>query len=296
MTVVAFATCARRGTEPDVDGGILREELRSRGIEDVWIPWDTPGFPWHETAGCVVKATWDYYLRPAAFTAWATDTARRTPLWNSAADLTVNCHKSYLRGLTEAGVPTVPTSLVHRGTAAAEALRDQPWDDVVIKPAISVGALRTERFTRGSTEAVRFLSEMTATEDALVQPYLPSIASTGEVSLVFLGGELAHAVRKLPPPGTFAAQPHLGALVERCEPTPEMVAVATGALHTADAPLLARVDLVDHDGAPVVMELELIEPALFLDHAPASAAILAKALCARLAGGGRQTDDDCEHS
>jgi glutathione synthase/RimK-type ligase-like ATP-grasp enzyme len=282
MAGVAFVSCARRGSEPDADGGLLRPCLRSRGIEDVWVPWDDPAFTWHDVSGCVVKSTWDYYRRPAAFTAWAATTAQRTRIWNSAADLTRNCHKSYLLALAAAGVPVVPTVLASRDSNGPAALEPQSWDEIVVKPAVSVGALRTERFRRGDAAAATFLDGILAAGDVLIQPYLPAIAETGEISLVYLDGVFSHAVRKWPPPGSFAAQPHLGGRVERCRPADAELAVAAAALRGTDAPLHARVDLVEHDGAPVVMELELIEPALFLEHAPEAAATFADALVRRL--------------
>ncbi|MEU4244954.1 hypothetical protein [Actinoplanes sp. NPDC026619] len=284
-TVVAFATCTRLGSHPDVDGSVLGPALRRHGIEPVFAAWDGP-FAWPDATLCVVKACWDYYLRPDEFVAWAEATALAVPILNDAAVLRWNAHKSYLCRLAAAGVPVAPTLLVTGGpAAAARAWATQPWPDVVLKPAVSVGALRTERFAAGDPAGLAFLAALLATGDALIQPFLPSILDDGETSLVYFDGSFSHAVRKQVVPGGFAAQPHLGGQVDRCTPDAAQLAVAAAALAGTPGgvpPLFARVDLVGWGGSPVVMEVELIEPALFLDLYESAADRMAGCIAARI--------------
>ena len=137
---------------------------------------------------------------------------------------------------------------------------------LVVKPAVSSGSRGAGRFEAGDPAAAAHLAELVADRDALVQPYIASVAEGGERSLIFLAGEFSHAVDKLPAAGDYRVQEMYGGRYSTHSPTAAETAVAERALAAAPAAelLYARVDLVDGPDGPLVMELELIEPELFL--------------------------------
>lgn len=279
---VAVATCQRLGHKPDTDFAIVAGPLRDVGVDLVFIPWNEQEH-WRGFAACIVKATWDYIDQPEQFARWIGHTNCQTNLFNDAEALRWNIHKSYLLELDGAGVATVPTIVIQRGAARDSTPADVPlWEEIVVKPAISVGGLQTRRFAGGTREARQFINLLLATGDALVQPFVPSILVEGETSIVYIDGQLSHAVSKRVPAGGFAAQRDLGAQIELCSPDPREVELADKALRLIPPALFARVDIVWLEGTPVVMELELIEPALFLDLAPAGAERLVAAIASRV--------------
>ena len=176
-----------------------------------------------------------------------------------------NAHKTYLPDLAARGIETLPTEWVERDGPLDELLARRGWDEAVLKPAVACGSWRTKRFRRGEAPQA-LLTEILSAGTAMLQPYLPSVETTRERSLVYFGAELSHAVRRHPPLSTGL---HGGELVGT---EPDELALARRVLATR-APLpYARVDLVrDPRGRPCLMELELIEPSFFLDLAPAAA-------------------------
>jgi glutathione synthase/RimK-type ligase-like ATP-grasp enzyme len=233
----------------------------------------------------VIRTPWDYTARYDEFIAWVRDVGEQRPMVNPAEVLIWNSHKSYLRDLAGRGIPVVPTAVVPAaaGEEARTAALGRYEGDIVIKPAISVGADQTLRVDASSPAAADHLGAITATGDALVQPFLPEITA-GEVSLIYFGGEFSHAVRKTPTVGDFRVQAIYGGAVSRCEPSAAERSVAATTLAALGRPLAyARVDLVATSFGPMLMELELIEPQLFLDAAPGVPSRYAEVLATRLA-------------
>jgi glutathione synthase/RimK-type ligase-like ATP-grasp enzyme len=230
----------------------------------------------------MLSSPWDYHERPDEFRAWMAATAAATNLQNPLPILEWNVDKRYLGELAEAGVPTIPTIWSEPGgeeRALAE-IEARGWDRVVIKPVVDLGAMNLVRVDAAMAE--RLLARYD--RPVLIQPYLPTIASAGEGSLVYLGGEMTHALRKRPAAGDFRIQPLYGGTHEAVEATAAEIEVAERALAAAPGdPLYARVDVVyDDAGGPLLIELELIEPALYLDVAPrAGVESLARAMLGR---------------
>lgn len=264
---VALATC-RVLPEPDADEAPTLAALHAAGLYAEALAWDDPEADFSSARVTVLRATWNYPEQPQQFLAWAERTAAVTELWNPLAVVRWNAHKEYLLELDRAGVPVVPTWLVRRGeaTTLAEILAARGWNDAVIKPAVSNSSRLTVRSgpdTMGSGEA--HLRSLAAREDVLVQPYMRSVEGYGERSLVWIDGEITHAVRKAP----RLVRQH-EAVTGPLPVSPAEAEVARAALAVVDAPLLyARIDLaLGPDGAPRVMELELIEPSLFFSYSP----------------------------
>jgi len=208
--------------------------------------------------------------------------AQGLPLHNPAPVLRWNVDKIYLQRLNEAGVPIAATAWLDAGDPElAEAARlAHGWDEAVIKPRRSGGSYRTERLRAGQVAAFERFDG-----PAMLQPFLPSVATTGEMSLIYFDGVFSHAVRKVAQGGDFRVQPDWGGRVTRAEPDAAEFAAAEAALAAIDeGPLLyARIDLVrDLDGRPVVMELELLEPDLYLGQEPGAQRRFARAVLARI--------------
>ncbi|MHA5051330.1 ATP-grasp domain-containing protein [Streptomyces sp. SD15] len=259
----------------DRDLPVLKAALEEAGAAASVEFWDDPEVDWGAFDLVVIRSTWDYSWRVAEFVAWAERCGKVTRLANPAAVVRWNTDKRYIGELAEAGVPTVPTRYLAPGDPAS--LADLPdGHEFVVKPTSGAGARFAARYTPEEREtAVRQLARMHEEGlTAMVQPYLTNIDTAGERALQFFGGRLLHASRKgavLAPGTAYDADKVAHPRLEVWEPTPAELSVANKALASVpqgpDAPelLYARVDLVDgDDGEPCVMELELVEPNLFL--------------------------------
>lgn len=276
---VALVTCAEAADAGwDDDAPLLVAALATRGLHGVGAVWDDPAIDWAGFDLTVVRSTWDYVPRREEFLAWADSVPR---LRNGADILRWNTDKRYLSDLAEAGVPVVRTQFIEPG--AAFGLPSE--GDYVVKPAVSAGGRDTARYGGGDLPAAQaqVASLLAAGRTVMVQPYLDRVKEEGETSVVYLGGAFSHAARK----GELLTGP--GAAVDRLDdlevisprtPRPEELSVAEQVLAAVPADLLyARVDLLpDEDGSPVLLELELTEPSLFLNRSPGAADRFAEAI------------------
>ncbi len=274
---VALASCVTL-PEPDADMAPLLAALRGAGMTVEALGWDDPQADFASARLVLLRSTWNYSLRPDAFLAWVARTAGATRFFNPAATVRWNAHKSYLLDLHARGVPVVPTTLLRRGDATGlrDVMRAHGAQRVVVKPAVSGGSRETMRVDAATLDAGEaHLRRLVAREDVLVQPYLESVEGHGERALVWIDGELTHAVRKTA--RFIGDEERVSAAVPIAE---DEAAVARAALAVAPTPLLyARIDVArDAKDAPRVMELELIEPSLFFAQGPAALARLVAAL------------------
>jgi len=278
---VALATCHVL-PEPDIDEAPTLAALRAAGIRAEAVAWDDPQADFSAARMTVLRATWNYPEHPERFLAWLERTAAVTDLWNPLPLVRWNLHKSYLLDLDRAGVPVVPTCLVRRGepTALWEILDDRGWSDVVIKPAVSAASRLTERSGAETLErGEAHLRRLAEREDVLVQPYQAAVDGYGERALMWIDGELTHAVRKAP---RFSGKDE--AVTGPLPISAAEAEVARAALAVTGAPLLyARIDLAPGpDGTPQIMELELIEPSLFFPFSPPALDRFVRAVARRL--------------
>lgn len=277
-----IATC-RPLPEPDVDEDLLLEALRHEGIDAQMVAWHEPA-EWRRPAPTVIRSTWDYIHDTEAFSDWVTGVDAAAPLWNPLGVVLGNLHKRYLVELAARGVPSTPTLLLERGSMidVREHCAVRGWRDVVIKPAIGAGSFETHRVDASSPDANGICRRLLAARDVLVQPYLESVEHHGERALVWIDGEFTHAVRKTPrfAGGVESVSDALPISTEE-RAVGEAALAAIGAL--AEDLLYARVDVApDASGRPVVMELELVEPSLFLLQSPVALQRLVAAICRRL--------------
>jgi len=301
MTRIALVS-ADAALPLDEDMPPLLDALRRLGVQVSTPSWDAPDVDWSRFDLALLRSTWDYVDRIDEFLAWARDCGRKTRLFNPAAVVAWNTDKHYLAELHAAGVAVVPTRFVEPGVDAARSLQSFlgdgrldagapcEFDEFVVKPTVGAGSRDTARYRRGERDrALAHLHRLVEVErrSAMLQPYLSTVDTHGETALMYLGGAPSHAIRKGPllrlddglVAGLFAPED-----IRPREPGQDEQALATAALAALpfEPPLYARVDMVrDASGAPVVLELELTEPSLFLAHAPGSADRLAQAALAR---------------
>ncbi len=275
---VALATCAAL-PDLDEDDRLLLPALAALGVAAEPAVWTDPAVDWDAFDLVVVRSTWDYQHDRDAFVAWA---RARTRIANPAPVLAWNTDKRYL---AELEVPTVPTAFVAPGDPFAP-----PGPaELVVKPTVSAGSRDTARHADLDAARAHVAELHAAGRTAMVQPYLDAVDTAGETALLYLGGAYSHAIRKGPllrpgsPPveGLFAAEE-----IAPREPSAQERAlgdrVVAAVLDRWGEPLYARVDLLPGpDGAPVVIEVELTEPSLFLAHAPGAPQRLARAIADR---------------
>jgi glutathione synthase/RimK-type ligase-like ATP-grasp enzyme len=273
---VAIATTALT-EDPDVP--LLIAALAREGVRAVAAVWDDEQVDWSGFAATVIRSTWNYPVAYDEFLSW---TRSVEGLINPCEVVAWNADKRYLDELAATGVPTIATTYAHHGDEAVF-----PDGDVVVKPTVGGGARGARRFAADELDAARSHVDALAAlgRCAMVQPYVETVATIGETDVVVLDGTVSHAVMKHATVDlAVTARPTGPVSVERVEPSDRQRAVVTAALAAVpfDGPMcFARVDLLETDGGPTVMELELIEPFLFLEHAGAAADTLAGAIARR---------------
>jgi glutathione synthase/RimK-type ligase-like ATP-grasp enzyme len=288
---IAFATSEESA---DLDDGwpYLHDALVSVGMTPSVVFWDDPVIRWDSYDVVVSVFAWGYVTRRAAFLAWVDRVMTLTHLVNPAPVLRWNSDKTYLADLAADGIPTVPTQWVPPGASW-----EPPSADYVIKPSVASGGMGAARFrTLAVDDAVLHVQGLHDDgHTAMVQPYQPTIDSAGETDLVYIGGRYSHAIRK----GALlradvGVTPRLWEhqVITPVGPSHEQRAVADTVMRSIDLRFgptgYARVDLVDGtDGRPLVLELELVEPSLFLRHRLDAAHDLAGYLRGLTRSGGR---------
>lgn len=286
MPRVALATCAAL-PNLDAEDAPLLPALAEAGIEGIPLVWNDPDAAWGDYDLVVVRTTWDYPNKIDAFLAWADRVAAVRPLWNPAPMLRWNTDKQYLRGLSERGVPIVPTRWFPRGSTAdlGAILAEEGWEEAVAKPVVSAGARRT-RIVNAETLAAgaSFLTEQLTQRAMMLQPYVAEVSTVGELSLLYFNDTFSHAVRKIPGVGDFRVQTEHGGRVLSVAPTEAELAAGRRVLDAMDSETLyARVDLLPTaDGEQRLLELEVAEPSMFLTWDAAAPRRFAEAIASRL--------------
>jgi glutathione synthase/RimK-type ligase-like ATP-grasp enzyme len=288
-TGVAIVTYDARPQVTD-DDRLLADALSARGVSVHAVPWSDPAARWSAFDAVVVRSCWDYFIRAGEFHVWLDRLeSERARVHNDVRVLRWNAEKSYLRDVGARGVPVIPTRWLAAGSTMSlgELRRETGWTELVVKPTVSGGAHRTWRATADAEQADDArLAEMLDEGAVMVQPLVAEIERDGEWSLVFFAGVYSHAVLKRPRTGDFRVQREHGGTLETVDPSPPVIAAAAravAAIPFGDAPpLYVRVDGCIVSGELLLMELEALEPELFLRCAPESPRLLADALLARL--------------
>ena len=253
--------------------------LQRGGISVEARPWSDPG-DLTDFDLVLPLVAWGYHFDPKRWLALLDRLESLGPVTvNPVPLLRWNSDKAYLEELGAKGIPTVPTALVEQLDMQSMAqARDRFGGDLVIKPPISASAYGTHRLGPDDPLPAEVIGQT-----MMVQPFLRSVMDEGEYSLMLFDGELSHSIIKRPTAGDYRTQPHLGGTEIACPVPDGALEVARAALGAAPvAAAYARVDLIRlDDGTLGVIELELIEPSLWLQHAPDQGASFAAAIAAR---------------
>lgn len=253
----------------------LVRALRELGHDAQSAVWSNPARDWRQFDAVVIRSCWDYHLHAEQFLGWIASLERDgVAVINSPDLIRWNSRKTYLKELESAGV-TIPGSIIvaeHAEEDLGKLCAAHGWQMAVVKPIISASAHRTERRTSGLVEG-----------PALVQEYIAAIESEGEFSLTFIDHEYSHAVNKKPRADDFRVQEEHGGTIIAAKPPHGAQAFAENVLSKMPyRSIYARVDIVNDDGQFRLMELEVIEPELYLHLAPGSAQKLAMAILKKL--------------
>ena len=259
------------------DDPALAAALERQGAEVARVDWREPAVDWASFDLVAIRTTWDYHLKWAEFNNWLERVLAVSNIVNPPDLVRWNANKRYLKELESAGARIVPTEVVD----SMPNPREGEW---VVKPTLGATAYQTKRGVWADVEAQ--LAEIVAERPALLQPFVPSVVDRGEISLVFVNGELQTAMLKRPAPGDFRVQNDHGGTFAPTEARSDEMENARRALAAIPSDYVyARVDMVDlPDGTPAVMELELIEPELFLFSEDRVADNMARALIQRAQG------------
>ncbi|KAA1420398.1 hypothetical protein FE697_015640 [Mumia zhuanghuii] len=298
MARIALASSASYVDDSELD--LLRRAVGNLGHDVTVEVWDDDAVDWHDFALTVIRTTWDYTDHHDEFLAWT----RRVPRLRNRSDVIAwNTHKTYLRDLARLGCPVIPTAwdVTDQDTLAKHAEAwgvDADATEWVVKPAVSAGSRDTARWTDTDDALTHSRALVESGRTAMLQPYVDSVDAHGETAVLFVGGELSHAVVKgaMLAPGEGIRDDRDSR--EKITPTTAsdaQVDVARRALRAAGEALgggldllYARVDLVaGPDGAPQVIELELTEPSLFLPYVDGAAERFASAVTSAVNSLGR---------
>ncbi len=262
---IALATCAA-WPDLDADGPELRAALAAEGLDVAVHAWDAPGVDWAAFDLVVLRTTWDYWDRVEEFVAWARSVPR---LANHSDVVAWNTDKTYLRRLADAGIPVVPTTWLVPGEPF-----ETPVTPYVVKPSVSAGARDTAAYPAGDPAGAAHVAALHARgKTVMVQPYLDAVDTDGETAVLVFDGVVSHAARKSAVLTVGGGEVEAGSWrMDRRDATAEQVALAERVVREVQGwghdLLYARVDLLP---GPVVIELEVTEPSLFLGLAPGSA-------------------------
>ncbi|HWE45260.1 MAG TPA: hypothetical protein VG407_04455 [Caulobacteraceae bacterium] len=247
----------------------LYDALQRRGREVRFVRWNDPNVDWTRVGLAVLRSPWDYHRQADAFAAWLDAAEYQTRVVNTAAVARWNLDKRYLRELEAKGVLVTPTEFVPPGDTRTlrEICDARGWSDAVVKPAISCAAHDTARFADRSIDdrGDEHLDDILDSRIAMIQPFLKAVDHERERSLMFIAGDYSHAVLRTAfnPGGEHSETPFTASDAE-IDFAREVVAAAEAILGESFA--YARVDMIPSADGPMLMELELVEPSLFLIH------------------------------
>jgi glutathione synthase/RimK-type ligase-like ATP-grasp enzyme len=261
--------------------------LAAAGVETEIADWRLQGFDFSQFDLVVLRSCWDYHLHGAEFTEWLRSAAGQVRVLNDLDTVLWNQNKFYLRELEQQGIEIAPTIFAMGGEAvgAAERLQISNWRKIVLKPAVSASAHKTWLMDGTALPPDAELAQQMGGGAFLIQKFIPQIQTQGEISFVYIDGVFSHAVLKRPAAGDFRVQQEHGGSADPFHPLAALLdqanQIASSVPQVRDS-LYCRIDAVAREGKLVLMELELIEPELFLGFADGAAARFAGAIVSHL--------------
>jgi glutathione synthase/RimK-type ligase-like ATP-grasp enzyme len=283
MKLVLCATCESIPNLAEDDQALIAP-LATRGIEARASVWSDASVPWSSADAVLIRSCWDYHLRPEEFLRWIASLEKAgVRVWNLPAMLRWNADKIYLRELERKGVPIVPTLWPEAGFQLRQELRSRGWKKAVVKPRVSATSHRTVLTSaEEANDAQALVNDLLRGPGVMVQEYMEEVSTRGEWSLIFFSGQFSHAVIKTPRSGDFRVQHDFGGSEQIADAPDPVIQAASRVIAAVEGiPLYARVDGVEARGQFFLMELELIEPALFLKLSEGAAGRFAEAIADR---------------
>ena len=258
------------------EASLLSNALESRDLTVSRTYWDNPNYDWTQTKAVIFRTVWDYFERFEEFNKWLGDVNQQTTLINPLKLIRWNIDKHYLKDLSLKGIKIIATEFIDTGKhkLLSNICESRGWSDIVIKPAISGGAFHTYKNKKANiSEHEALFKELVTERDMLVQEFQPTIMSRGEASLMIFNGKYTHAILKKAKPGDYRVQEDFGGTVHSYEPSDDEIKLVEKIFASCNPiPAYGRVDIVwDDKGVPMLSELEIIEPELWVRNNPSSA-------------------------
>ncbi|CAD5119807.1 DgyrCDS8391 [Dimorphilus gyrociliatus] len=252
---------------------LLAEYLRSKGYEVDGKVWNS-NTCWEEYCAVIVRTTWDYFVQPKEFKEWLTKlNSLNIKLFNPYQILLWNMEKTYLDDLIRNGIPIVPTIFFRNlKDATEEALLKTGWKKMIFKPILGGSSHNVEKFDleEGVERGLKICEKILQSCSMMIQPFVENLQDQGETSLIYFDKVYSHSVRKTPLED-FRLFDMTNIKIERITPPDEFRLLGDRIVNWVRGDLpYARIDLVVYEGKAVVMELELLEPTLFLDKSSAA--------------------------
>ncbi|AMM51476.1 hypothetical protein TH61_10255 [Rufibacter sp. DG15C] len=269
LALVTYSDLHSYGSLSSSEDSVLVDYLTSKGLDLTVEVWNDPAVNWQQYDVAILKSPWDYFDRIEEFLAWLDKIeGLGVRLLNPVDIVRWNTDKHYLLQIAETGLPVVPSALLKRGTDInlEELYTRFGTDKLIVKPTVSGGAKNTFIVAKNQAAAeLPKIQELTATEDFLAQPFMPQIQEEGEWSFLFFGGKYSHTLLKSAKSGDFRVQHFFGGTIHPQEAPAHLLSQAQKLVDQfAQGCLYARVDGVVVGEELQLMELELIEPFLFL--------------------------------
>lgn len=264
---VALVTSAGL-THPDPDLPQLVAEFSVLDVDADIVSWDA-AVDWSGYTAAIIRSTWDYHRRLDEFDRWLTTVSEQTQLWNPADVIRWNLDKRYLADLQRKGLPVVPSQFIDAGETNWQEQLFNFSDDIVVKPTVGAGSHGVRRFTHDDESAINYVNQLLDSDlTPLIQPYLTDIDTYGEVGLVTANGVLSHAFHKaaiLDGEPEWSGDDHVVEVISEHLPSDQELALCQQVLSVLPPTAYARIDMLPTSNGPVVSEVELIEPSLFLE-------------------------------
>lgn len=270
MDKVGFVTFKDSPNLSDSDI-LLMEPMAKYGYKIIPAAWDDETINWTKFHCLVFRSCWNYHYNTAKFVEWLDKLEKfNVKTWNPLKIVKWNLNKFYLQDLNNKGVSTIPTVYVKQGYPEnLKCLMEKSdWNEVVIKPTIGASGYKIFKSTLSeAAQNQKNFDKLVNIVDVMVQPLIPELVNHGETSMIFINKKFSHAVNRSPKPGDYRSNYEFGGREERINNLDKnIVEAGKSIVEKINSPLLyARVDGVEKDNRFLLMELELIEPYLFLD-------------------------------
>jgi glutathione synthase/RimK-type ligase-like ATP-grasp enzyme len=265
---IAILTCDKL-PELNLQDQPLLAELSKQNMIAIPVIWDNPNINWNDFDYLIFRNTWDYFEKETQFNNWLDQIEKLgIKTLNSVAIIKQNKHKFYLREMERQGVLILPTIFIDKtNTLNLRKLIPSHWEKAVLKPAFSAGSYQTEVFEIGDIDKINSQYQSIAAEkELLLQEFMPEIQTLGETSFIFFNKKFSHAVNKKPADGDFRIQVQFGGKYSIIHPDAALIAKAQKIVDSFSENLLyARVDVIIIENELHLMEVECIEPDLYLN-------------------------------